>query len=98
HPRCPLKKARKDAPLRWVQGLSLADGQPIWLPAVMVYMHIPYRSESECFWFPISTGCAAHRSYEEALLGAICEVIERDALSLIWLQRLALPRLELDSL
>lgn len=98
HPHCPLTKARNDVPLRWVQGLSLADGQPIWLPAVMVYMHIPYQSEHERFWFPISTGCAAHRSYEEALLGAICEVIERDAISLTWLQRLSLPRLELDSL
>ena len=30
-------------------------------------------------------------------MGAICEVVERDAISLIWLEQLALPRIEMDS-
>jgi ribosomal protein S12 methylthiotransferase accessory factor len=55
-------------------------------------------SAGERFVLPISTGCAAHVSLEKALLGGLCEVIERDAISLTWLQQLALPRLELDAL
>ncbi len=44
----------------------------------------------------VSTGCAAHSTVAAALAGAICEVIERDAIALTWLQQLPLPRLELD--
>jgi ribosomal protein S12 methylthiotransferase accessory factor len=62
----------------------------------MVYLHIEAQNPGERIWLPISTGCAAHTSLERALISAICEVIERDAISLTWLQRLALPRIELD--
>ena len=96
HARCPLLAPDKKTPLRWVKGISLFDGKPVWLPAVMVYMYISARSSAERFWFPISTGCATHRSFEEALLGALCEVIERDAISLVWLQKMQIPRLEID--
>jgi ribosomal protein S12 methylthiotransferase accessory factor len=55
-------------------------------------------SPSEMFYYPISTGCASHVSLERALLGAILEVVERDAISIIWLQKLVLPRIEVDDL
>jgi len=96
HSRCPLVAPDKQAPLRWVRGLSLHDGRMVWIPAVMVYLHIPYMSRGERFWLPISTGCAAHTTLERALVGAICEVVERDSIALTWLQQLALPRIELD--
>ncbi len=96
HARCPLRAVDRQAPLRWVRGISLQDGRLVWIPAVMVYLHIPYLSPGERIWLPISTGCAAHTSVERALLGAMCEVIERDAIALTWLQRLELPRIELD--
>jgi ribosomal protein S12 methylthiotransferase accessory factor len=97
HPNCLLRPIDKRAPLRWVRGFSLQDGRLVWIPAVMVYLHIPYLSPGERIWLPISTGCAAHTTVEQALIGAICEVLERDAISLTWLQRLPLPRLELDA-
>jgi ribosomal protein S12 methylthiotransferase accessory factor len=96
HPRCPILAPNKGAPIRWVRGVSLLDGRLVWVPAIMVYLHISFLSPGERFWQPISTGCAAHASLEKALTSAICEIIERDAISLIWLQRLPLPRIELD--
>ncbi|HZU66452.1 MAG TPA: YcaO-like family protein [Ktedonobacteraceae bacterium] len=96
HPRCPIVAPDKRAPMRWVRGVSLLDGRLVWVPAVMVYLHIPFLSRGERIWLPISTGCAAHTSLERALAGAICEVLERDAISLTWLQQLPLPRIELD--
>jgi ribosomal protein S12 methylthiotransferase accessory factor len=95
HPRCPLHLPDKDAPIRWVRGLSLLDGRLVWIPAVMVFLHMPLEP-AERFWLPVSTGCAAHISMEQAIVSGICEVIERDAVSLTWLQQLALPRIELD--
>ena len=98
NPRCPLRLPDKRAVIRWVRGLSLLDGSVKYLPAVMTYLYTGILGEAEQFWLPISTGCAAHRSYAAALTGATCEVIERDALSIAWLQELPLPRLEFDRL
>ncbi len=95
NPRCSLQLARKSEPIRWVRGLSLLDGEVILVPAVMVYSHAGWRGPQERFWLPISTGCAAHSSYAQAVMSAICEVVERDAISLVWLQQLTLPRINL---
>jgi ribosomal protein S12 methylthiotransferase accessory factor len=96
HPRCSLVLPDKKSPIRWVRGLSLLDGRIVYVPAVMVYMYTGLLTSQERFWCPITTGCAAHESFERALLPAILEVIERDALSITWLQKLALPRINVD--
>ncbi len=98
HPRSPVVRPSKDAPLRWVRAISLLDQRPVWVPAIMTYLHLPIVSLGERFWMPISTGCAAHVTMEDALVSAICEVIERDAISLTWYQQLQLPRIEFDSM
>ncbi|WP_158557926.1 YcaO-like family protein [Spongiactinospora gelatinilytica] len=95
-PACPVQAPDLDAPMRWVRGVDLATGEPRWVPAVMVYLHIPVVSRGERFWLPISTGTAAHFDYDRALLGAVLECVERDGIALTWLQRLALPRIEID--
>lgn len=91
-PGCPLKVADKGQRIRWVTGVDLVSGRDVLVPAVMVSMGLSLWS-AERFWLPISTGCAAHTSVEAATVNAICEVIERDAIALTWLQRLPLPRL-----
>ena len=96
HPRCPVLAAHKRAPLRWVRGISLTSSRPVWIPAILVYLHLSPLSAGERITLPISTGCAAHLTLEQALLSGLCEVIERDAISLVWLQQLSLPRIELD--
>lgn len=96
HSRCLLRPADMNAPIRWVRGISLFDGRPVWIPAVMVYLKTGAMSVGERFVLPISTGCGAHVTAEQALLAGVNEVIERDAISLVWLQQLALPRIELD--
>lgn len=96
HPMCPLIAPDKLKPIRWVRGLSLFDGSPILIPAVVAYLQLHDMVPQERFWLPISTGCASHISFEQAILSAIFEVVERDAVSLTWLQRLGLPELEID--
>lgn len=95
-PHCLLVPPDKDAPLRWVRGLSLATGRRIWIPAIIVYLGMPFGAHGERIAVPISTGCAAHTDPATATARALAEVIERDAISLTWLQRLELPRIELD--
>ncbi|CCF12861.1 ycaO-like family protein [Brevibacillus laterosporus GI-9] len=98
HPKCGVINPVTDAPIRWVKGISLLDQREVWVPAIMTYLHLSTESMGERFWLPISTGCATHESIEEALISAICEVIERDAISLTWLQQLSLPHIEFDEM
>ncbi|MET8151561.1 YcaO-like family protein [Actinoplanes sp. NPDC049668] len=95
-PACPLVLPDAAAPMRWIRGLSMRTGEPCWVPAVLVYMHFsPHGGER--ITNSISTGAATYPDPATAVCGALCEVIERDAISLTWLQQLALPRIELDA-
>jgi ribosomal protein S12 methylthiotransferase accessory factor len=96
HPDCPVRSASRRAPIRWVRGVSLTRHTPVWVPASLTYL-LPSPDPNERFTLPISTGCAAHRTYVEAVRSALCEVIERDALTLTWLLRRPLRRLEIDA-
>ncbi|KAB8194174.1 bacteriocin biosynthesis protein SagD [Nonomuraea phyllanthi] len=92
-PGCPVVNADKTRPIRWTPAEDLHTGTRVLVPAVMAFLEFP-ELEAENFWVPISTGCAVHGSFEAAAVAAICEVIERDAIALTWLQRLPLPRLD----
>jgi ribosomal protein S12 methylthiotransferase accessory factor len=96
HPCCPLVAPDKKQPIRWVQGLSLLDGRSIFIPAVMAYLDAGFITSAERFWLPITTGCAAHGTFERAVVSAILEVIERDAIAITWLQKLRLRRIHID--
>jgi ribosomal protein S12 methylthiotransferase accessory factor len=96
HPRCPLIAPSKSLPIRWVTGLSLFSGTKTYIPAVLVGTHIRFANRGERIFFPISTGCAAHTSLGRALLSGIFEIAERDAIAILWLQKLPLPQIVVD--
>ncbi|MFD8722629.1 YcaO-like family protein [Streptomyces sp. NPDC059629] len=90
---CKLVLPDKNAPIRWTEGVRVATGERVHIPAVMTRLGLP-PLPGERFWAQISTGVAAGGSYEAALASGICEVIERDMISVTWHQRLALPRMD----
>jgi ribosomal protein S12 methylthiotransferase accessory factor len=85
--------------LRWTQGRSLTTQERVFVPACMVYIpYTPSRDEGEESIGPsISTGQASGFSLESALIRGICEVVERDAFTIGWLNRLPLPELDIES-
>ena len=91
-PKCPILKPDPSKPIRWVRGYSLTDMEERWVPAIMTHLYIK-PGPGEYFWNQISTGTAAHTSLSSALISAICENIERDAIALTWLAQLSLPRI-----
>lgn len=95
-PHCFLRPASNHAPQRWVRGFSLVRGEPCWVPFAAVYISSPFLYSGEAFTLPISTGSALAACYEQATVSGICEVIERDALMLTWLQQLELPRIDVS--
>jgi ribosomal protein S12 methylthiotransferase accessory factor len=94
-PHCHVMVPDKHSAIRWVRGLSLMTGREIWVPAILAFLQLAPASVGERFTLPISTGCAAHSDLRQALCSAICEVAERDAMALTWLQRLPLPPIEI---
>jgi ribosomal protein S12 methylthiotransferase accessory factor len=47
---------------------------------------------------PISTGLACHMSYARAATSSICEVVERDAFTIVWQACMQMPVLRIESL
>jgi ribosomal protein S12 methylthiotransferase accessory factor len=82
-PKAARSRYRPDLPLLWIEGRNLINHQPLWVPYELV--HTDYRVEqptgSGCF--PANTnGLASGNHVLEAIAHGLCEVIERDALTL----------------
>ncbi len=93
---CGLVPYDPAVPIRWVRAWSLTRRRPTLVPAIAVYLHMTPQSPSERFTRGITTGAAVHSDIRDAVLGGLLEVVERDALTLAWLQRLRLPQIAVD--
>jgi ribosomal protein S12 methylthiotransferase accessory factor len=78
--------------LKWVKGFSLPTLTPTLIPAQLVYVPYDYGNEPilrEC----ITTGAASGTSLSATLYRGICEVVERDAFMLNYLNKLHCPKI-----
>lgn len=92
----PLNAFRfyKDTRFSWIKGYSLSSKKPILVPTQLVY--VPYYTHDEpIIRLPITTGAACNTSLDEAMLGGICEIIERDSFMIFYLNKLSPARLDL---
>lgn len=79
---------------KWVKGYSLTHLCPIWLPAQLIY--VPYKIKNEpVIRCPISTGAAGWSSLAGAIYKGICEIVERDAYMITYLNKLQRPKISL---
>ncbi|HEY8509849.1 MAG TPA: YcaO-like family protein, partial [Steroidobacteraceae bacterium] len=97
-PGFPFARFDPRAPLRWTCGWNLTRGVRSFVPAVLVYLGYVARYPHEAFYPTMSTGMAAGRSLEQALLNGLCEVVERDAFMCAWLLRHVQARAPTDAL
>ncbi|HMY98389.1 MAG TPA: TOMM precursor leader peptide-binding protein [Burkholderiaceae bacterium] len=82
----------EDNRLGWVSARSLASNENVLTPAMAVFMNYRAHDAPE-FLFPItSNGLAAGRTLLQAVLSAAGEVLERDAFTIAWLNRLPARR------
>jgi ribosomal protein S12 methylthiotransferase accessory factor len=94
----PFAPFTRQTPVRWTLGHSLLEDAATWIPASFVY--IPYDR------FPneprlkdlISTGLACGPTYADAVLKALSEVVERDAYTIVWQNRLSRPHIDLQNI
>ena len=85
---------REDGEVTWITGKELPSGTAIALPASLVFLSYPVPRPEDFFAPSSSNGLAAGPTLERAVLGGLCELIERDALLITWLNRL--PALEIE--
>jgi ribosomal protein S12 methylthiotransferase accessory factor len=91
----PFRRFRPETVVGWVEGFSVPDGRPAFLPAQLVFM--PWercRPEEVRVGHATSSGLACAATLEEAILTGLLEVVERDAFMLAWHNRLSLPLLD----
>lgn len=82
-PRSRLGEFDPGRQILWIEGAALAGGEPLWVPLELVSTNYTLPQPQGSFAFAANTnGLASGNTFEEAALHALCEVIERDALSL----------------
>ncbi len=82
-PRSRLGAFNPARQILWIEGASLADGEALWVPMELVSTNFTLPQPQGSFAFPANTnGLASGNTLTEAVLHALCELIERDALSL----------------
>jgi YcaO-like protein with predicted kinase domain len=85
----------------WTEGTDLFSGEPIHVPFGLVHVNAvpPFPPGDECF-FVSSNGLASGSVPSEALVHALCEVIERDAVTRwrnLTVEGMAAPWVDLNS-
>jgi ribosomal protein S12 methylthiotransferase accessory factor len=82
--------------LAWIDGVDVVDGSPVALPASLVYLVFPPPRLEDYFAPSTSNGLAAGDSPASAILGGLCELMERDAMLITWLNRLPAVEIKFD--
>lgn len=90
------ERLSSDDEIAWITAKPLSCSGAKFVPAGLSYMHYPFKRELR-FCSPDTNGCAAGRSLSEALLTALLELVERDAVAIWWYNELSRPKLELES-
>jgi len=89
-----------DTTVRWTPAKDLISGDTVHVPAALAWIPYTYYQGSgdAPIAQPISTGLACHGSWARAALSGLCEVIERDAFTIMWQGRLSCPQLRVETL
>ena len=91
----PFKPFTENTKIFWVEGQSLITNKTVYVPANFVYLPFYVSDEQEAPIAPsVSTGLSAGITYESAILGGIYEVVERDAITNMWLNNLSLSTID----
>jgi ribosomal protein S12 methylthiotransferase accessory factor len=83
----PFRRFDEDEPKLWTECRSLSTGEPVLVLADLVFHRSSFDAAyaARLVTHATSSGCASHRSREQAVAAAVCELIERDAFSRHWL-------------
>ena len=90
-PGWPYLRWSEDVTVGWTRGVELPSGAPVAVPAGLTWLSAGVAPH---FAPTTSNGLAAGPDRAAAVLGGLCEVMERDAFLTTWMNRL--PAVEID--
>jgi thiazole/oxazole-forming peptide maturase SagD family component len=96
-----LSRLGSEDKVGWLKCPSLFDPeQEVWVPVQMLFAGYRVRvDQGEASFLPsFSTGTAAHTSFSKALLNALLEVLQIDALMVHWYTCTKVPKVIVDNL
>lgn len=85
-----------DKSYRWRLVTNLADGLEYYLPEQVMYYDAQLVSGEKRFMYETSNGCAMGGTFEEAVMYAMLELVERDAFLMHWYNRIAPKQLDIS--
>jgi ribosomal protein S12 methylthiotransferase accessory factor len=92
----PYKPFTEQSRIRWVQSQNMTTGQLKWVPAAIAWdSYQPLSQDEELISFGLMTGSATGSTKEQAMIGGLLEIIERDAFMIMWYNSLSLPRIDI---
>lgn len=92
----PYARWTAEQEVAWINGVDVCDGTPVALPASLSYLVFPPPRLEDYFAPSTSNGLAAGETLASAALGGLCEVMERDAMLIAWMNRLPAVELQFD--
>jgi YcaO-like protein with predicted kinase domain len=85
-PFCAGTRFKSDLPLLWMEGLDLISGERAFVPFEMVNMSTVNSEPGAGCFVSSSNGLASGNHPIEALIHAVCEIVERDSITLFHLR------------
>ncbi len=85
-----LEPLTNDKVIDWCWTFSMSRHCPVMAPAALVHFNTQGRPPNNFLPELETTGAACHVSLPHAILAGLCEVLERDALTIAWQNRLPL--------
>ncbi|MBU7584324.1 MAG: YcaO-like family protein [Nostoc sp. TH1S01] len=77
----------------WITAVSLTSNQQVLVPAFMVYFDWDSNQPGDYILPVTSNGMASGPTVDFAAYSGLCELVERDAFIITWLNRLPAPRI-----
>lgn len=93
----PYTRWTEDTVAGWLQARELPGNNEILVPACAVYLNYLGPAGEDAFFTPTSNGLAAAPSLEQATLTGLCELAERDAFLVYWMNRLPAAEVVFES-
>lgn len=82
---------------RWAEGRSLMTSKQALIPAQMIFWNYSYAEGEPFVQQPITNGAGGMFTRTEAILAGLYELIQRDAFFVYWFNKIAPPRIALES-
>ena len=99
-PDFPWVPFNRHTPVQWSEAVNPLADTPIFIPSAMRFLTAPavLGFNEAPIAPPTSTGLACHCIAACAATEAICDVIECDALALLWQAKLSMPQIRVETL